>query len=253
MKNEPDLVACLANRPLALLPSFALSPQHDDRDVTPGLASAIAIIPVMGCLTSDEFGWWGMQTYGAIRRAFLAAIAADDVAAVALLVDSPGGTVSQCFDLADTIYEARGTKPIRAILSENAYSAAYALASAADHIYVPRTGGTGSVGVLKMHANIGKMLDQAGVEITLLHYGDRKVDGNPFQSLSKEARAGEDAEIDYYGNLFVDTVARNRGMTAAAVKATQAATYIGQAGVDIGFADSVAAPDAAFADLLSTL
>jgi ClpP class serine protease len=44
-----------------------------------------------------------------------------------------------------------GEKPIHAILTENAYSAAYAIASAADRISVPRTGGVGSVGVITMH------------------------------------------------------------------------------------------------------
>ena len=244
----------LVNRPLALLPAFALSPYAATRDTTPGLAASVALLPIMGCLTSDEFGWgWGMQTYGAIRHAFLAAVNADDVAAIALLVNSPGGTVSGVFDLADTIFAARGKKPIHAILSEDAYSAAYLLASAADHISVPRTGGTGSIGIVKMHTDLSGALDKAGVHMSLLQYGQRKTDGNPFQPMSDEARAAEQADIDYAGDLFVETVARNRGLKASEVKATEAATYVGRAGVAIGLADSVASPDAAFADLLSTL
>ncbi|TOL42864.1 serine peptidase, partial [Vibrio parahaemolyticus] len=70
---------------------------------------------------------------------------------ICLDIDSPGGEVAGCFDLVDLIYELRGKKPIYAILSENAYSAAYAIASAADKIYVPRTGGVGSVGVIVIH------------------------------------------------------------------------------------------------------
>ena len=249
------MLAHLANRPLALLPSFALSPAPTSADTTPGLAAAVAIIPIMGCLTSDEYGWdsWCMQSYGSIRRAFLAAIAADDVAAIALLIDSPGGTVSGCFDLADTIFAARGGKPIHAILSENAFSAAYALASAADHISVPRTGGTGSVGVIGMHADLSKMLDQFGIAMTLLTYGDRKADGNPFEPLSKAARAEWQDTIDASGDLFVATVARNRGLAEEAVRKTEAAVFMGAQGVEVGFADNVAAPDAAFADLLTSL
>ncbi len=249
-----EILPRLVNRPLALLPAFALSPYENKRDTSPGLAASVALIPVMGCLTSDESGWgWGMQTYGAIRHAFLAAMNADDVVAAALLVDSPGGTVSGVFDLADTIYQARGTKPIWAILSEDAYSAAYALASSADRVIVPRTGGTGSIGIIKLHTDLSKALGQAGVSMTLLRYGAHKGDGNPFEPLSDEARAAEQADIDYAGELFVETVARNRGLKASEVKATEAATYVGPAGVAIGLADSVASPDAAFAELLSTL
>ncbi len=244
----------LANQPLALLPAFAAAPSLADRDTSPGLAASVAVIPVMGCLVCDSEAWgYGVQTYGAIRHAFTAALQADDVAAIALLIDSPGGTVAGCFDLVDTIFAARGTKPIRAILAENAYSAAYALASATDHITVPRTGGTGSVGVLALHADMSKMLDQVGVKISIVQFGDRKADGNPFEPLTDDVRAAMQDDIDTMGELFVDTVARNRGMTAAAVRATQAATFIGAAGVTVGFADAVGAPDAAFADLLSTL
>ena len=55
------------------------------------------------------------------------------------------------------------------------------------------------------------------------------------------------------GNLFVNTVARNRNMKASAVIAQQAMTYMGGDGVQAGLADMVAAPDAAFGALLKTL
>lgn len=55
------------------------------------------------------------------------------------------------------------------------------------------------------------------------------------------------------GELFVNTVARNRNISAATVRDTQAATYLGANGVALGLADEVAAPDAAFRALLSTL
>jgi signal peptide peptidase SppA len=254
MIASSEMLPHLVNRPLALLPAFALSPRSSTRDTTPGLAASVAIIPIVGCLTSDDAGWgWGMQSYNSIRHTFMAAVHADDVSAIALIVDSPGGTVANCFDLADTIYAARGIKPIRAILAEDAYSAAYALASAADSITVPRTGGTGSVGIIRLHPNISGMLAKTGVEMSLFRYGDRKMESNPFEKLSDEASARLQAEVDQAGELFVETVARNRGMTTAKVKATEAGTFSGPAGVEIGFADSVAAPDAAFADLLSSL
>jgi ClpP class serine protease len=61
------------------------------------------------------------------------------------------------------------------------------------------------------------------------------------------------ADIDTMGELFVATVARNRGLTPDQVRATQAGTFLGAAGVDIGFADAVMAPDEAFGALLASL
>jgi ClpP class serine protease len=48
------------------------------------------------------------------------------------------------------------------------------------------------------------------------------------------------------GELFVNTVARNRNLDASKVKNTEAMTFMGQSGVDVGLADAVMSPDAAF-------
>ncbi len=165
----------------------------------------------------------------------------------------PGGEVAGCFDLADEIYAARGVKPIRAILSESAYSAAYAIASAADHISVPRTGGVGSIGVILMHVDWSQKLEKDGVKVTIVTFGDRKGETSPMIPLSDQARDGLQAEIDEIGALFVNTVARNRGISADTVRNTQAAVYLAAEGVSLGLADVVTPPDAAFRDFLNLI
>lgn len=207
------------------------------------------LVAKLGCIRPYS----GMTGYDGIRAAFLEALADDDVRAIVLDIDSPGGEVAGCFDLVDTIYRARGTKPIWAILSEHAYSAGYALASAADRVTVPRTGGVGSVGVIVMHVDMSRALDKAGLAVTLIHYGDRKADGNEYEPLADPVAARIQADIDELGELFVSTVARNRGLKPAAVRETQAGTFLGQAGVDVGFADAVMAPDEAFRALIKSL
>jgi signal peptide peptidase SppA len=176
-----------------------------------------------------------------------------DVRAIMLDIDSPGGEVAGCFDLVDAIYDARGRKPIWAVLTESAYSAAYAIASAADRIIVPRTGGTGSVGVICMHVDISQALSKAGIDVTLIHYGAKKADGNEFNPLSKDALSRFQSDVDKMGEIFVKTVARNRDLKTAVVRDTEAGTFLGAAGVEIGFADAVMAPDEAFASLLDEL
>ncbi|MBU9502830.1 S49 family peptidase [Burkholderia multivorans] len=216
----------------------------------------VARIPIQGTLV-HKLGtlhpWSGMTGYDGIRSLLSLAMEDPEVRAIVLDIDSPGGEVAGCFDLTDAIYEAREEKPIWSILSESAYSAAYAIASASDRIIVPRTGGTGSVGVICMHVDFSKALSQAGIDVTLIHYGDRKADGNEYSPLSKDARARIQADVDAMGELFVETVARNRGLTAARVRSTQAGTFLGAAGVEVGFADAVMAPDDALASLLAEL
>uniref|UniRef100_A0A3B0MFS2 Signal peptide peptidase SppA n=1 Tax=Arsenophonus endosymbiont of Trialeurodes vaporariorum TaxID=235567 RepID=A0A3B0MFS2_9GAMM len=103
----------------------------------------IALIPVQGKLvqrlgTLRPFS--GMTGYDGLRQVFLAALNDSEVNGICLDIDSQGGEVAGCFYLVDLIYNSRGQKPIYAVLSECAYSAAYAIASAADRIYVSRTG-----------------------------------------------------------------------------------------------------------------
>jgi signal peptide peptidase SppA len=239
--------------------------EDDDYDyVEPGrnprkgyeVVGGVAIVPVCGTLV-QKLGtlrpYSGMTGYDGIRQNFLTALTDPDVQAIMLDIDSPGGEVSGCFDLVDTIYKARGKKPIWSILNESAYSAAYAIASAADRIVVPRTGGVGSIGVIWMHMDWSKALTSAGFKVTFITYGDLKADGHPEIPLSEDARKRFQDDITTMGELFVSTVARNRNISAKAVRDTQAATYLGAAGVSRGLADEVMAPDAAFRALLAEI
>lgn len=195
----------------------------------------------------------GMMGYDGIRENFVMAMNDPDVRAIWLDIDSPGGEVNGCFDLVDTMYAARGRKPVWAMLNESAFSAAYAIASAADRVTVPRTGGTGSIGVIWMHADLSEAIKGCGIKVTVFTHGARKADGWPEVPLSEEARKRFQSEIDYLGGLFDETVARNRGLPVSKIRDMEAATFLGAEGVSLGLADQVMAPDAAFRALLKEL
>lgn len=214
------------------------------------LVDGVAIVPVQGILVHGCTWWgWNETDYGSIGEMMLAALEDSEVRAIALHVNSPGGEVAGCFDLAETIYAMRGAKPIWAILDESAFSAAYALACCADRIIVPRTGGTGSIGVISMHVDITAALEKFGIKVTTIQFGDRKSDSYPTTPLSDTARERFQSDVDLMGEMFVDLVARNRGLAASKVRATQAGCFLGQAGVTEGLADEVLSPDEAFVSL----
>ena len=224
---------------------------------TPGytVVAGVAIIPVRGVLV-QRLGFLGcswITGYDGLRYAVMSALADTNVDALVLDIDSPGGEVAGCFDFVDTLYAARGIKPIWAILNEAAYSAAYAIASACDRITVPRTGGVGSVGVICMHMDVSKALDKAGVQVTLITYGKHKADGSSYKPLEDGALSRFQADVDDMGELFVATVARNRGLDAKTVRDGDAGVYLGMKGVTAGLADEVLSPDAAFRKLLAEL
>jgi signal peptide peptidase SppA len=220
------------------------------------VVNGVAIVPVCGTLV-HKLGsirpYSGMTGYDGIRFNLAQALDDSDVRGIALDIDSPGGEVCGLFDLVDAIYAARGRKPIWAILNEHAYSSAYAIASAADRIFVPRTGGVGSIGVIALFADVSKMLQASGITVNVIQFGARKSDGLNAIPLSPEARARFQSDVDTLGQLFVATVARNRGIEPELVLATEADAFLGAEGVRLKLADAVASPDAAFAEFLQTL
>lgn len=202
-------------------------------------------IPVQGVLLnrfSYSFGRWATG-YQYIERALARGLADAAVQAIALVIDSPGGEVAGCFELADKIHDARGVKPIRAFAADHAYSAAYALASSAKDIVVSRSGGTGSVGVVTMHVDYSEALANDGVKVTFVYAGAHKVDGNPYEALPDAVKARMQERIDRIYGVFTSTVARNRGVEEDIVKGTEALTFDAQDSVAKGFADRVGALD----------
>jgi len=201
----------------------------------------IAIIPIMGTLVNRSFGLnslSGLTTYASIREQFNAALADKSVKQILLDINSPGGEVSGLFDLVDELYK-NDTKPLTAYVNESAFSAAYAIASAADKIYLSRTAGVGSIGIIAIHADESERDKKAGVTYTAIYAGTRKNDLNPHAPLTKEAREVLQTRIDTTYDLFVKTVARNRGLSIKDITGTEAGTFFGDDAVTSGLADKV--------------
>ncbi len=270
MSIETALIR-LASRPLAIAPRaletllaagrIAFQPQHGAATRGRGYAvtdAGIAVVPVLGPLVAR--GDWltelfGASVYGEVGDAVEAALADPSVRGVVMEIDSPGGEVAGMFDLADRLGALRQSvsKPLWAVASESATSAAYAIASAAERIYVTRTGEVGSIGVVAAHVDQSGSDAKAGLAWTFIHAGARKLDGNPHEPLSDPARAAIQADVDaLYGEL-VSLVARNRSLTPEAVRGTEAAIYRGRAGVALGLADRIGTVETALAEMTTTL
>jgi ClpP class serine protease len=140
-------------------------------------------------------------------------------------------------------------KPVWAVANDMAFSAAYALASAATRVFVSRTGGVGSIGVIAMHVDQSVKDAQDGVRYTAVFAGDRKNDLNPHEPISNEAHAFLKAEVDRIYDLFVETVAAIAASRRTAVRATEAGLFFGPAAVATGLADAVGTFDDALTQL----
>jgi signal peptide peptidase SppA len=234
------------------LPQAALPSSRPVASPTPG----IAILPIHGSLVRRTLGMEaesGLLSYQAIQIGLAAALADPSVAGILLDVDSPGGEAGGVFDLADRIAAAAKIKPVWAIANESAFSAAYALASAASRLVVTRTAGIGSVGVIAMHIDQSGMDAKAGLQYTPIVAGAHKNDLSPHTAITDEARAMLQAEVDRLYGLFIDTVASHGRLSADALRATEAGLYFGDAAVTAGLADAVATFDDTLAEMADFL
>ncbi|HSF96861.1 MAG TPA: S49 family peptidase [Thermohalobaculum sp.] len=223
-------------------PTVALPGEVARRRPSTVTSGGIAVIPVFGTLVKRAGpieAASGLTAYADLETAFLDAMTDPAVRAVLLDVDSPGGEASGVFDLADLIFEARSLKPVWAVANEEAFSGAYAIASAAERVFVPRTGGVGSIGVIAVHVDRSASDAMEGFRYTTVFAGARKNDFNPHEALADDARAILQAEVGRVHGLFTNAVARNRSMTVDAVNATEAGLFFGDDAVAAGLADEV--------------
>jgi len=214
----------------------------------------VAIVPVHDTLVHRHtlmYSHSGMTSYLFVQNAFRKAMASNDISAVVLHIDSPGGEVHGAGELAQEIYEARGTKPIYAAVAGDAFSAAYYIASAAERIFLTESSGAGSIGVIAKHMDQSQYEEREGFKVTTLYAGARKNDFSPHGPLTEEAyQVGIDMITHHY-DLFVQAVARNRGLKEASVRGTEAALYWGKTAITAGLADEIGTLDDAIQAALS--
>ncbi|RDD34285.1 putative minor capsid protein C [Wolbachia endosymbiont of Cylisticus convexus] len=202
----------------------------------------IKVIPIHGILTKNTEAFddiLGMTSYEKIREEVEEALINEEVETIILDIDSPGGEVNGIFDLSDFIYEARALKKIIAIANDDAYSAAYAIASSAEKVLVTRTSGVGSIGVIASHVDQSGFDEKQGVKYTTVFAGKRKNDLNPHEPITSESMESLKEEVNRLYEMFVQLIARNRNLSTEKIKSTEAGLYFGEKAIEIGLADGM--------------
>ena len=217
------------------------------RSVT--VRDGIAVIPVTGPIF--RYANLFTEISGATSTQVLATdfqTAFDDPAIKAIIpvFDSPGGEATGINELGDLIYNMRGRKPVVAYVSGMAASAGYWIASAADEVVVDDTAQLGSVGVV---LNLVKREDRPGeksYEIVSSNAPNKRPDME-----TEAGRAQLQTRTDELANVFLDKVARNRGIAREEVndRFRQGGIATGALAIEAGMADRLGSLESLIAEL----
>lgn len=112
----------------------------------------------------------------------------EDIRAVFLDIDSPGGTVAGTPELAGAVKALNDRKPVYAFSSGLMCSAAYWIASQAKAIYATPSARVGSIGVVQAVIDDSARLHAAGIKVEVFAVGKYKAMGAPGTPLTDEQR-----------------------------------------------------------------
>lgn len=177
----------------------------------------IATIELNGPLMKGDSKFGGTSMVRS-RRAIRRASNDDDVRAIMLSVDSPGGTVAGTAELAADVKAATGVKRVHAHIEDLGASAAYWIASQADRITATATSEIGSIGTLAVIEDSSGKAEAEGIKVHVVSTGEFKgsfVDGAP---ISEGDLAYLQERIDNLNGHFLSAIASGRNMPPKQVR-----------------------------------
>ena len=222
------------------------------KDSVPGAnfgPGTVAVVDLLGVITSSRAS--GDAAVSARQVVEQIAKYADDdqVRAIVLRIDSPGGVVGGSQEIHAAVGRARERgKHVVASMADVAASGGYYAACAAERVFAGPGTLTGSIGVIMQFPNVQGLMGKIGVGTTTIKSGEFKDLGNSFREMTaRDRRVLQDLVDDVY-DQFVEAVAAGRGMPEERVRAlADGRVYSGRQALKVGLVDELGDLDAAIA------
>ncbi len=188
-----------------------------------GTNSKIAVIPVHGVIASGQTSMFGpsVDMVDKVIKDLRRVKADNDIVAVILDVDSPGGGITDCDRIHHEIMKLKAERPNLKFVSfmrNVAASGGYYVSAPCDRIIASHTTITGSIGVIMSFMNLQGLYEKVGVKEEVIKSGDHKDIGSMARPMTDEERAMLQAMLMEMYERFVDVVAKGRKMDAKKVR-----------------------------------
>ena len=166
----------------------------------------------------------------------------DNVKAVFVKINSPGGTVVGSESLYLVINRLSKTKPVIALMGEIATSGGYVVALASNYILARQNTLTGSIGVIVEYQNFSELSKKIGIKVDSIKSGDIKGGQNPLSPLNPLVKMNDKKIVDYSFNWFLSLVRKNRDIDQKVIDfVSDGKTITGGMAKDLGLIDEIGA------------
>ncbi len=199
----------------------------------------VAVIYVQGMMiTGGMPDGFGFSTSENVCKHLRLAADDDNVEAIVLRVNSPGGSLAAAQEIKREIEKAKEKKPVVISMGDIATSAAYHISAPADRIIANPGTITGSIGVIWVFENKSGYYDEEGIEHWVAKSGEFKDMGADWRNLTVNEQAYADEVVMEVFSMFVDDVAAGRNMTREEVlNLSDGRIYTGATAMDLGLVD----------------
>ncbi len=200
-----------------------------------------ALIPIKGAISTtggtDVWSKGGVKS-GSVVKWIQEAEEDDSIKAILFDIDSPGGTPVGSVEIAEAVKKAK--KPTVAVIHEMGTSGAYWVASATDTIFANRMSTIGSIGVKSSYLEFAGLMDDYNVTYRRLIAGKYKDIMSPYKEMSPEEQRKVQERLDRLHEIFINSVAQNRGLDVAHVhKIADGYIYFGDEAKELGLIDFI--------------
>jgi protease-4 len=164
----------------------------------------------------------------------------EDMKAVVVRIDSPGGAVSPSQEIYDELIKLAEKKKVVCSMGNMAASGGFYVAMACPHIIAEPGTLTGSIGVISMFPNVKGLADRFNLKMETIKSGKLKDSGNPFRDMTAEDRAYWQSLIDQVYAQFLSVVVEGRELPEEQVrKIADGRVLTGQQAYELGLIDEL--------------
>jgi protease IV len=211
-------------------------------------ADEIAIIYAQGEIGSGE-GDVNQIGEGSMRRSLKEARENEDVKAIVLRIDSPGGNALTSDLIWREIEITKKVKPVVVSMGNYAASGGYYIACNANKIFAEKNTITGSIGVFGVLPNFSPLANKLGINTEQVKTHENSANYSPFVPVDEKFKAFTLESVENIYNTFVTHVAEGRKMTFTQVDAiAQGRVWSGSEALKIGLVDKIGGLNDAIAE-----